>query len=317
MFSGNDFLLIAAIWLLAFLMDKVLGEPRRFHPLVAFGKAAALLERRLNITPSGSVAGARGAVAWLVLVLPPVALTVLAGRELTDLHGLLALLFNAVILYWAIAWRSMCEHVQPVKAALESGDLARAREHLGYIVSRDTAQASEEEVLGGALESTLENSSDAFLASLFWMAAAGPGAVVLHRLANTLDAMWGYRSARYARFGCWAARCDDALNFLPAQLTALSFALLGHSRAAMDCWRRQGWRWKSINAGSVMASGAAALGVMLGGAASYHGQVQSRPVLGQGRAPALADLQKAADLVMRTFWCWWGLLVLMGIGLAV
>jgi len=123
-------------------------------------------------------------------------------------------------------------------------------------------------------------------------------------LSNTLDAMWGYRNARYNYFGWAAARLDDVLNFIPARLTALSYALLGHTRSALHCWRQQAAAWESPNAGPVMAAGAGALRVRLGGAAIYHGESEQRPLLGCGMAAGAADIARAVRLVRNTLYAW-------------
>jgi adenosylcobinamide-phosphate synthase len=129
---------------------------------------------------------------------------------------------------------------------------------------------------------------------------------VLFRLANTLDAMWGYRNERYNLFGRTAARIDDALNFIPARLTALSYVLLAGPRRvqAWRCWHAQAPHWSSPNAGPVMASGAGALGVTLGGAATYGGHVETRPVLGAGPAARADDIARAWRLVFNTTLLW-------------
>jgi adenosylcobinamide-phosphate synthase len=148
---------------------------------------------------------------------------------------------------------------------------------------------------------------------------AGAPGVVLYRLANTLDAMWGYRSARFAGFGWAAARIDDVLNWIPARLTAMSYALLGHTADALRCWRTQAPQWSSPNAGPVMASGAGSLRVQLGGIARYDGIDEARPALGVGNAASADDIQRALALVSRTLWLWLavlsagGVLVVLGV----
>ncbi|MGH6631228.1 MAG: cobalamin biosynthesis protein, partial [Burkholderiales bacterium] len=156
--------------------------------------------------------------------------------------------------------------------------------------------------------SVLENGNDAIFGAIFWFVAAGAPGVVFYRLGNTLDAMWGYRNARYLRFGWCAARLDDLLNILPARLTALSYALLGHFRPAIRCWRVQGAAWKSPNAGPVIAAGAGSLGVVLGGAAVYHGTTQMRPLLGEGQAPDADQIDRALHLIRRVLMLWLTLL---------
>jgi adenosylcobinamide-phosphate synthase len=200
--------------------------------------------------------------------------------------------------------RSLGEHVVPVAQALRSDNLAEARHRVSYLVSRQTDALDASAVARAATESVLENGSDAVFAAIFWFAVAGVPGVVLYRLSNTLDAMWGYRNERFERFGWAAARIDDVLNYIPARLVALTYMLLGKCRLAWRCWRTQAPHWDSPNAGPVMAAGAGALGVTLGGAAIYHGQLHERPVLGCGPAADAGSIDRGWTLVQRGVWLW-------------
>jgi len=296
MLSGLSLPELAGLLLAGVLLDLLLGEPRRWHPLVGFGKLATAIETCLN---RGGSRFARGLLAWTLAVLPFSILAWLGAHYA-------GLLLHAVLLYACIGLRSLYDHTMPIVAALRAGDLATARTRTSWIVSRDTHDAQEPDLAKAGAESLLENGNDAVFGTLFWfLVAGGPGAL-LFRLANTLDAMWGYRTARFNLFGRAAARIDDALNYLPARLTALSYVVLAGAASgrAWRCWRTQAPSWSSPNAGPVMASGAGALGVSLGGAAVYDGKVEQRPPLGEGPPASGADIVRAWRLVLGTTLLW-------------
>ena len=287
--------------LVAVLLDRLLGEPRRFHPLVGFGNLARRVEKLFYgaADAAPAVRYMRGIVSVCVLLVPLVALAAMLQQS-----AIFGMLFSIVVLYFAIAPRSLREHAEQVVAAFSVGGLPDARRQVGLMVSRDTSQLDESGISRAAVESVLENGNDAIFAALFWFVLAGAPGVLLYRLSNTLDAMWGYRNARYIHFGWAAARLDDVLNFIPARLTSLSYALLGHTRSALSCWRQQAAAWESPNAGPVMAAGAGALRVRLGGAAIYHGESEQRPLLGCGMAAGAADIARAVRLVRHTLYVW-------------
>ncbi len=284
----------------AVLLDRLLGEPGRFHPLVGFGNLAGAIEKRLNSRQRSA-----GILAWLLAVGPWVGLAIW-------LRPVAAFIVDVGLLYFALGAQSLCEHAEAIAKPLRAGRLDEARQRVGWIVSRDTRQLDESGVAKAAVESVLENGNDAIFGTLFWFALLGGPGALLFRLANTLDAMWGYRSERFLKFGWAAARLDDALNWLPARLTALSYALLGRTGQALDCWKTQAPGWDSPNAGPVMAAGAGSLGVRLGGAAIYHGQEEIRPPLGLGPAPVAADLDRAITLIRQSLRLWLAVLLLTG-----
>lgn len=293
------------------LLDRWLGEPRRWHPLVGFGRVAMAVADRLNRPGRGALRQrVAGLAAWSVVVLVPAGLAAWLVALATGVHPLLAWALHAVALYFALGACSLTQHIAPIAEALSRNDLPAARTLTARIVSRDTADADAEALARAACESALENGNDAIFGALFWFLVGGAPAVIVFRLANTLDAMWGYRTPRWEKFGWAAARIDDLLNLVPARLTALSYALLGATAQAMHCWRTQAAAWSSPNAGPVMAAGAGAVGVALGGGARYHGEWEERPPLGLGDAPRAAHVHACLRLVQRTLWLWLGVAML-------
>jgi adenosylcobinamide-phosphate synthase len=281
---------ITLVVLTALLLDAWLGEPRRFHPLVGFGKLAEAIEQRIYADSM-----LRGIIAVLLLVAP---LTLLA----TFIPWHFAI--DALVLYLAIGWNSLAAHARMVKNALLADHLQIARQQVGLMVSRDTTELDRVGVTQGTIESVLENGNDAIFGAIFWFIVAGAPGAIAYRLVNTLDAMWGYRNDRYNHFGWAAARLDDCLNFIPARLTAFSYALTGSVRNAFVCWQTQGTTWKSPNAGPVMAAGAGSLSISLGGPATYHGKLEYRPLLGTRRLPDTHDIDHALGLITRSLILW-------------
>ncbi|HKT29674.1 adenosylcobinamide-phosphate synthase CbiB [Dyella sp.] len=286
----------ALAMLAAILLDRLLGEPRRWHPLVIFGRMANQVEQRLLADRR-----ANGVLAWSLAVLPGVVFLALIQRYAP---AWLAWCIAVIVLYGALGLRSLGEHARPVAQALAAGELDQARNAVGRMVSRNTLPLDAGQVAAAATESVLENGNDAVFGALFWFAILGAPGALLYRLANTLDAMWGYRTPRYERFGWAAARIDDVFNFIPARLTAFTYALCGHFETALRCWRIQAPQWDSPNAGPVMAAGAGALGVKLGGAAPYDGVWEARPELGEGTTPDAEAIHRALQLLHRGVVLW-------------
>lgn len=285
--------------ILALLLDAVVGDPRRWHPLAGFGALADTAEIHLNRDSR-----LLGGLAVLAFTLLPALATGGILHALPPLWGLAGCVLVGSL---CLGGRSLAEHVRAVARPLATGDLRQARNRVACLVSRETEAMDALAIRRATIESLLENASDAVFAALFWFAVgglvagpAGAAALILwHRLVNTLDAMWGYRSRRLVRFGWAAARLDDGLNWLPARLAALALAAVGQTGSALRCWRRQAADCASPNGGVVMSAGAGALEVRLGGGAWYRGVWEARPWLGCGAEPTDADIRRALELVVR------------------
>ena len=287
---------------LALTLDRILGEPARWHPLVGFGRVVTAIERQFNPHPARPWQSIlKGSAALLLVTLPILGVAVWLSMLL---DGFWLLITQAIVLWLALSLRGLSEHGLAVAEPLHSGDLAAAREQVSRIVSRQASALDERGVAAAATESMLENGADAVFASLFWFLIGGIPGVVLHRLINTLDAMWGYRNPRFLYFGRPAARLDDILGWLPARLTALTYTLLGQRKLALECWRKQASQWDSPNAGPVMAAGAGALNVRLGGSSPYPSGIKQRPILGGTQAASARSIEAAIGLVRHGVWLW-------------
>ena len=268
----------------AFLLDSLLGETRKLHPLVGFGNCATLLEKYLN-KENGFMQLFTGSIAWLILVLP-VPLGLMYLYDVIPQSSNLFFTVDVVIVYFAIGHRSLREHGLQIFNALCCDDIKSARQYCRFIVSRDTCNLSQQEICRATTESMLENGNDAIIATLVWYAIGGAPMVIIHRLANTLDAMWGYRNQKYHYFGKFSARMDDALGYLPAKLNSLLFAIQGVRSKKfifiLTTAYQQAKHYKSLNGGWVMSSGATLINTELGGKATYHNAPTISPTLGVG-----------------------------------
>jgi adenosylcobinamide-phosphate synthase len=282
---------------LGFAADWFLADPRRGHPVAGFGRVASGLRK---------VAYADSRVAGVVyagsLVSGVAALGVAAERFGRSRPGPLAgTLLTAAATWSVLGGTSLRREASVIGESLERGDVAAARERLPHLCGRDPRSLDADQIARAVVESVAENTSDAVVAPLFWGAVAGIPGLLAYRAANTLDAMVGYRNAKYRNFGWAAARLDDVLNYVPARVTgavtvAAAPVVGGSPLRTLRVLRRDGGRHPSPNAGRCEASAAGALGVRLGGTNTYGEVVEHRPVMGSGRAPRVADIRRASVL---------------------
>jgi adenosylcobinamide-phosphate synthase len=280
--------------LLGSVLDALLADPRHGHPVAAFGSAVSRAEERLW-------AGTRWrGVTFTASCVAPVLAGSWALQRLARRNGF-GCAATAAATWTVLGGTSLAAEAARIATCLRDGDLAGARNALPALCGRDPARLEAAELARATVESVAENTSDAVVAPLLWGAVFGLPGLTGYRAVNTLDAMVGHRTPRYASFGWAAARLDDAANWLPARFTALAAAALapavgGSARTALAVLRRDGAAHPSPNAGRVEAAFAGALGVRLGGTNTYHGQAERRGVLGDGAPPVPADIHRAIRL---------------------
>jgi adenosylcobinamide-phosphate synthase len=285
----DDVLLLFA---LAYALDWLIGDPEWApHPVRWMGRLIRAGEnflRRFIRTPraefvgglllSLTVIGAFGVGIWGAL------------GWLGDWNQILAFV---VALYFAVttlATRSLLDEARVVRRLLLKSDLVGARRQVARIVGRDTQDLDEAEVTRAVIETLAESASDGVVAPMFYLAIGGAPAALAYKAVNTLDSMIGHRDERYEFFGKFAARLDDAANFIPARLTALLFvfAAWGLRLDWRGAWRvllRDGAKHKSPNAGLPEAAMAGALSAQLGGTNYYDGEPHHGPRLGDAKRP--------------------------------
>ena len=294
------------------MLDQAIGDPRRGHPVAAFGTVAGKLEAAMWRDTRGAGLAYAGVLAAAAAGLGVTASRLVAShapsRLKTGRLPAVRLAAATAVATWAvIGGRTLAAEATAIDDLLARGELPAARQRLTHLVGRKTAHLDEGEIARAVIESVAENTSDAVVAPLLWGAVAGLPGLLAYRAVNTLDAMVGHHSPRYENFGWASARADDVANYLPARLTAVLTAAVaplagGSGRAALTAWRTDGHRHPSPNAGVCEAAYAGALGVRLGGRNDYGSHVEDRPVLGGGpggdggKAATGGDIRRAVRL---------------------
>jgi adenosylcobinamide-phosphate synthase len=263
--------LIALI--IALLIEQLLPLPTQQVVIEPLRGLAARLAERLN---GGRVGD--GWLAWALAVLPAVALTAVVGHFLAETHGLLGLVFMVAALYLTLDAHSQNQMFSDIHLALLRGEIERARALLGEWRQECIEDEDKQEIACLAIEHALTALHRNVFGLLFWFAVLGPAGAVMYRLARFFEDEWGRRQDEgYDHFGQCARQAFEIIDWIPLRLTALSFAVAGNFEDAILCWRTQAARWPERELGILVASGAGALGVRLGGTETAAETVTSVP----------------------------------------
>lgn len=281
--------------LLGVAADAALGDPKRGHPVAAFGRIAQSAERLLHRDQKVA-----GVVYTGVLVGGTVGLGVLAQRW-SRRSPVLEAAATGLVTWAVLGGSSLADEGTAMARLLDAGEIDAARERLRNLCGRDSAVLDGQGLARATVESMAENTSDAVVAPLVWGAVAGIPGLLAYRAANTLDAMVGHRSPRYQNFGWASARLDDLLNLAPSRLAAVLTSACapvvgGSAKGAWRTWRRDASAHPSPNAGQIEAAFAGALQIRLGGRTVYGHVVEQRPVLGEGRTADAGDVTRSVEL---------------------
>lgn len=245
---------ILIIVLLAVLLDHLIPDRHGFKPFAWYRDWAESIEERFN---GGKRTHGIGAV--LLATLPIAAGVMLIHYILGEIGWVLRFAFDVVVLYLCVDVHRLGRTAGAISNALESGELGEADESLRELTGKGASARNEANIARATVEGVLKQGNSLIVSPIFWFIVLGPVGAVLQRLSCILDSLWGHRYERFAEFGWAAARFDDLMGWIPARITALSYALMGSFEDALHCWRRRVGVWSDINSGPLLASGFGAM----------------------------------------------------------
>lgn len=298
-------LLLILPLMIGFGLDYVIGDPNtKLHPVCLIGAMITKLEKALRKTIKNErLAGTLLVFAVLAIsaIIPQIALYICYRVNVW-----IGTILEGVLFCFLISPKCLKTESMKVYRALKRKNTEKAREAVSMIVGRDTENLDEKGIIKAAVETVAENTSDGITAPMLYMAIGGISMAFFYKAANTMDSMIGYKNEKYKKFGRFAARLDDVLNFIPSRLTALimiaaSYFLKLDGKNAFKIWKRDRRNHSSPNSAQTESACAGALGVMLGGDAYYFGELYHKKTIGDDLRPIENyDIPKANKLMYCT-----------------
>ncbi len=290
--------------LLAIVLDHLIPDRQGIKPFVWYRDWAESIEERFN----GSKR-IHGIGAVILATLPIIAGVLLVHYILGQLGWIFRFAFDVVVLYLCVDVHRLGKTANAVSGALQSGDFNEANENLRELTGKDASEKTEAGIARAAVEGVLKQGNSLIVSPIFWFILLGPVGAVLQRLSCILDSLWGHRDERFAEFGWAAARFDDLLGWIPARITALSYALMGSFEDALHCWRKRVGVWSDINSGPLLASGFGAMHMQLCEAeeeSEYEERLSDLTVI-----PDAAHINRVVALIWRVLLLWLAVGILM------
>ncbi len=284
--------------LLAWLLDRWLGDPLWMpHLVVAFGGLISRFEKFLN---RGRFRFLKGLLMTVGLVLSVYFLAINFLQSVAEWSSCVEVVLQILLIFQCLAGTTLIREVREVFRAVDRS-VEEGRRQVSRIVGRDTSLLSAQEVRTAALETLAENLSDGVVAPLFWYVLLGVPGMLAYKMVNTLDSMIGYRNERYRRIGCFAARLDDVVNYVPARLTAFLMLIANGRLSLLPFVKYYGKQHASPNSGYPEAALAGILDCRFGGPHNYFGEEVWKPYIGtHDRLLTTEDMEKAVSINRRS-----------------
>ncbi len=284
--------------LIGWSADMLLGDPQWLpHPIIGFGKIISWGERKLNHKNKRKL---KGALFSLLLIALTFGITYIFILFLNRIHLYLGTLISSIIVFYCLAGKTLITEVKNTFLAVNES-LEFGRIHVSRIVGRDTSQLNEQQIKTAALETLSENLSDGVIAPLFWYMLLGVPGMLAYKMINTLDSMIGYKNERYKEFGCWAARIDDVVNYIPSRLTSFMMVIVSGKLSVFSFIRKYSRQHASPNSGYPEAALAGILNCQFGGPNIYFGKIVDKPYIGDNpKILTMQDMKTAISINHRS-----------------
>jgi len=292
------------IVLVALALDRVLPDRGGFYIWEWYADWTDGIEQRFN----GGLRS-QGLYAVILAVIPIAILVFLADVILGQIATVLEIILATIVVYLSVELQRLGTSAYAIATALEHDDVRLASAHLKSLTGKDTVESTGAGIAHATVESVLKQANSLVVAPIFWFLLVGPVGAMSQRMTSILDRQWGHRDARFAEFGKVAARLDDLFNWVPARITAVSYAVMGSFEDAMYCWRRKAGMWSDISSGPLLASGLGAL--HLDTEEQMTEDLYGNRDIHPAALPGANDVRRAVALVWRVMLFWLTIGVLM------
>lgn len=294
---------------------------RRDNPVYGWIIAlAARVERSFNAGRAE-----HGRLGWLVMMAALVVPTLLIHWLLAFAGPLAQLAWTVAIVYLTLGFRHYSHYFSSIQLALNNGDVAEARRLLAEWSRTETAELDARDIARLAVERALVTTHRNVFGVFFWLLMPiGPAGAVLYRVAEYLARAWNASDAQeHEAFGQFARRAFRVIDWVPARLTAIAFAIVGNFEDAVYAWRNFARRWSDESTGIILSAGGGAMGVRLG---TPNENASSLPLTDvtvletqpdievlPGEEPSIRALQSTVGLIWRALLLWILLLLIVSV----